>query len=298
MNDTTARYILEIYNQEKLTEELIKKKYRNKALKCHPDKNKSKGSNEEFLELKNAYDYLNTKIGVDTKMNSYSELLYDFLKDCIPINNSSINANANLLNLIIEKISNKYEEKMMNILENIDKGVLLEIYKLIATNDAIFGHIDKRIIEGLKSIIKDRSKNDEIIILNPTIEDLIELNVYKYKINEKQLIIPLWHHKLMYDISNSDIQVECNPVLDDKHFIDEYNNLHIKLELNLLSIWNTTVYEFNIGKKVFEINIDKLTIQHYQKVALKSCGIPRINKRQIYDVSVLGDIILHVYIEL
>jgi len=297
MNDITARRILEIDEEEKLTEELIKKKYRNKALKCHPDKNKSKGSNEQFLDVKNAHDYLNTKIGIDTKINSYSELLYDFLKDRISTNTSCVNTNVNLLNIIIEKLSNKYEDKMMNILENIDKGVLLEIYKLITVNDAIFGYIDKRIIEGLRSIIKDRSKNDEIIILNPTLEDLIEFNVYKYKMNEQQLIIPLWHRKLTYDISNSDIHVECNPVLSDKYFIDEYNNLHIKLELKLLDIWNTTVYEFDIGKKEFEFNINNLTMQHYQKITLTACGIPRINKIQIYDVSVLGDIVIHIYIE-
>jgi len=297
MNDIIARRILEITKEEKLTEELIKKKYRNKALKCHPDKNKSKDSNEQFLDVKNAYDYLNTKIGIETKINSYSELLYDFLKDRISLNTSSVNTNANLLNIIIEKLSNKYEDKIMNILENIDKGVLLEIYKLITANDAIFGHIDKRIIEGLESIIKDRSKNDEIIILNPTLEDLIEFNVYKYKMNEKQLIIPLWHRELTYDISNSDIRVECNPVLSDKHFIDEYNNLHIKLELKLLDIWNTTDYEFAIGKKVFEFKIDKLLLKRYQIITLKACGIPHINRTQIYDVSVLGDIVIHIYIE-
>jgi hypothetical protein len=153
MNDKKARLILEIEEDEKLTELLIKKKYRNKALKCHPDKNKSQHSNEQFVNLKNAHDYLNDKMGLDVKINSYSELLYDFLKERIQLNKSSINTSANLLNIIIEKLSNKCEEKMINILENIDKGVLLDIYKLFITNDAIFGHIDKNILERLKGII-------------------------------------------------------------------------------------------------------------------------------------------------
>ena len=297
MNDKVARCILEIDEHEKLTEELIKKKYRNKALKCHPDKNKSKDSNKQFLELKNSYDYLNDKIGVEAKINSYSELLYDFLKERIKMKNASTNTSADLLNIIIEKLSNKCELKMMNILENIDKGVLLEIYKLIIGNNAIFGHIDKRIIERLKSIIEDRSKNDEMIILNPTLEDLIEFNVYKYKIHGRQLIIPLWHRELTYDISNTDIHVNCNPVLNDEHFIDEYNNIHIKIELKLLDIWNTRQYEFNIGKKVFEFNIDELTIKSYQTVTLPTCGMPLINRRNIYDVSSLGDIVIHIHIE-
>jgi curved DNA-binding protein CbpA len=297
MNDKIARCILEIDEHDKLTEELIKKKYRNKALKCHPDKNKSKDSNEQFLDLKNAYDYLNDKIGVDIKTNSYSELLYDFLKERIKMKNASTNTSADLLNIIIEKLSNKCELKMMNLLENIDKGVLFEIYKLITTNDSIFGHIDKSIIERLKSIIEDRSKNDELIILNPTLDDLIEFNVYKYKIHKQKLIIPLWHRELTYDISNSDIRVKCNPVLNDDNFIDEYNNIHIKLELKLLDIWNKKLYEFNIGKKVFEFNIDKLTIKSYQIITLTACGIPRINCRNIYDITTLGDVVIHINIE-
>jgi len=297
MNDKVARCILEIDDHEKLTEELIKKKYRNKALKCHPDKNKSKDSNKQFLELKNSYDYLNDKIGVEAKINSYSELLYDFLKERIKMKNASTNTSADLLNIIIEKLSNKCELKMMNILENIDKGVLLEIYKLIIGNNAIFGHIDKRIIERLKSIIEDRSKNDEMIILNPTLEDLLEFNVYKYKIREQQLIIPLWHSELIYDISNTDIHINCNPVLNDNHFIDEHNNIHVTLKLKLLDIWNTKVHEFYIGKKSLKLHINKLKLRNYQTITFKSYGIPRINRKQIYDVSVLGDIVIHINIE-
>jgi len=297
MNDKEARNILGINKDEELTEELIKKKYRNKALKYHPDKNKSKDSNDKFIEVKNAHDYLNEKMGVGIKTNSYSELLYDFLKEHIQMKSSKTNASANILNIIIEKLSDKCEVKMMNILENIDKGILMELYKIIMSNDAIFGHIDKSIIEKLKNIIEDRSKNDELIILNPTLEDLIEFNVYKYKIYGRQLIIPLWHRELTYDISNTDIYVKCNPVLNDEHFIDEYNNIHIKIELKLLDIWNTRQYEFNIGKKVFEFNIDELTIKSYQTVTLPTCGMPLINRRNIYDVSSLGDIVIHIHIE-
>ena len=255
MNDKKARSILGINKDEKLTEELIKKKYRNKALKYHPDKNKSKDSNDKFLEVKNAHDYLNDKLGVVIKTNSYSELLYDFLKEHIQMKNT--NTSANILNIIIEKLTDKCEEKMMNILENIDKGILMELYKIIMSNGAIFGHIDKSIIEKLKNIIGDRSRNDEVIILNPTIDDLLEFNVYKCCIHGKQLIIPLWNRELVYDISCSDVYIKCNPVLHDNHFIDEYNNIHVKVALTISDIWNKTIHEVKVGKKVFELKIEE-----------------------------------------
>jgi len=295
MNDKIARSILGINEDEKLTEELIKKKYRNKALKCHPDKNKSKDSNDKFLEVKNAHDYLNDKLGVGIKTNSYSELLYDFLKEHIQMKNTK--TSANLLNIIIEKLTDKCEVKMMNILENIDKGILMELYKIIMSNDAIFGHIDKSIIEKLKNIIGDRSRNDEVIILNPTIDDLLEFNVYKCCIHGKQLIIPLWNRELVYDISCSDIYIKCNPVLHDNHFIDEYNNIHVKVALTISDIWNKTIHEVNVGKKVFELKIEELKMKKYQSLTLKNRGIPRINRKQIYDVSVLGDVVTHIHIE-
>ena len=295
MNDKRARIILGINEDEKLTEELIKKKYRNKALKCHPDKNKSKDSNDKFLEVKNAHDYLNDKLGVGIKTNSYSELLYDFLKEHIQMKNT--NTSANLLNIIIEKLTDKCEVKMMNILENIDKGILMELYRIIMSNDAIFGHIDKSIIEKLKNIIGDRSRNDEVIILNPTIDDLLEFNVYKCCIHGKQLIIPLWNRELVYDISCSDIYIKCNPVLHDNHFIDEYNNIHVKVALTISDIWNKTIHEVNVGKKVFELKIEELKMKKYQSLTLKNRGIPRINRKQIYDVSVLGDVVTHIHIE-
>jgi hypothetical protein len=295
MNDKKARSILGINKDEKLTEELIKKKYRNNALKYHPDKNKSKDSNDKFLEVKNAHDYLNDKLGVGIKTNSYSELLYDFLKEHIQMKNT--NTSANILNIIIEKLTDKCEEKMMNILENIDKGILMELYKIIMSNGAIFGHIDKSIIEKLKNIIDDRSRNDEVIILNPTIDDLLEFNVYKCCIHGKQLIIPLWNRELVYDISCSDVYIKCNPVLHDNYFIDEYNNIHVKVALTISDIWNKTIHEVKVGKKVFELKIEELKMKKYQSLTLKNRGIPRINGKQIYDVSVLGDVVTHIHIE-
>jgi len=295
MNDKKARSILGINKDEKLTEELIKKKYRNNALKYHPDKNESKDSNDKFIEVKNAHDYLNDKLGVGIKTNSYSELLYDFLKEHIQMKNT--NTSANILNIIIEKLTDKYEEKMMNILENIDKGILMELYRIIMSNGAIFGHIDKSIIEKLKNIIDDRSRNDEVIILNPTIDDLLEFNVYKCCIHGKHLIIPLWNRELVYDISCSDVYIKCNPVLHDNHYIDEYNNIHVKVALTISDIWNKTIHEVKVGKKVFELKIEELKMKKYQTLTLKNRGMPRINGKQIYDVSALGDVVIHIHIE-
>jgi len=296
MNVKTARIILDIKDNEELTEELIKKKYRIKALKYHPDKNKSVDTKDQFINVKNAYELLSKHRGIEYKINSYSELLYDFIKDTTNMKNG-MNISANLFNIIIEKLSHKCEEKIIKILENIDKGTLYEIYHIITQNNGLFDYIDNDMIEKLKNIIGDRSRNDEVIILNPTIDDLLEFNVYKCCIHGQQLIIPLWNRELVYDISCSDIYIKCNPVLHDNHFIDECNNIHVKVELTISDIWNKTIHKVNVGKKVFELNIEELKMKEYQSLTLENCGMPRINRTQIYDVSVLGDVVTHIHIE-
>jgi len=69
------------------------------------------------------------------------------------------------------------------------------------------------------------------------------------------------------------------------------------LEIKLLDIWNTSIYKFVIGKKEYEFEIDKLKMRPYQTITLKACGMPRINTINIYDVSELGNIVMHVHIE-
>jgi hypothetical protein len=86
-------------------------------------------------------------------------------------------------------------------------------------------------------------------------------------------------------------------VLHDNHFIDEYNNIHVKVALTISDIWNKTIHEVKVGKKVFELKIEELKMKKYQSLTLENCGIPRINGKQIYDVSVLGDVVTHIHIE-
>ena len=57
----------------------------------------------------------------------------------------------------------------------------------------------------MKRILQEKMENDNIIILTPDINDLLEDNIYKLEIVNETLYIPLWHHELYFDISNSDL---------------------------------------------------------------------------------------------
>ena len=69
MNKTDAYSILNIEQNELLTELLLKTKYRKACLKCHPDK--PGGTSGSFIKVKEAHDYLKNE---DNSKINYSEL--------------------------------------------------------------------------------------------------------------------------------------------------------------------------------------------------------------------------------
>ena len=89
----------------------------------------------------------------------------------------------------------------------------------------------------------------------PNLNHLLRKEVYYLK--EHDLYIPLWHRELLF----KNIVIHINPILPDNVFIDSENNIHI---------YGASHSSVEKGK-----------------------GIPLLNKN-IYDYSVLSDIIYHV----
>ena len=76
MNKTDAYSILNIEPNELLTELLLKTKYRKACLKYHPDK--SGGSSESFIKVKEACDYLKNEVVVEEPLQYYVQMLKNF----------------------------------------------------------------------------------------------------------------------------------------------------------------------------------------------------------------------------
>ena len=164
---------------------------------------------------------------------------------------------------------------------------------------------EKQFIENRKKINNNPIYSDEDetdkLILKPTLNDLWENNVYKYTKNGKKLIIPLWHHELVYDIDGEDFSVKMNPRMPSGNFwLDENNNLHQFCEFTISDLWDDAVaetgYNISFGKKNFVFYPCQLKMKTHQKWVWENQGISKVQRDAIFDISRRANVILHINI--
>lgn len=283
MNEMRARHILGIDNGIKFTPELLKRQYRINALRYHPDRNPSPDANDQFRSVHEAYEFLSeTKSPVEN--TSYVDLLKEFLGNRSPV-----------IHMIIAKLSNMCEDKAMRLLNSIDKLILLDIYKLLISNREIL-NIPETFIEEIRKILISKTQGDERIILNPSLDDLWNDNVYKLVVEQRTFLVPLWHHELVYDNSGCDLYIKCNPILPDNVEIDENNNLVVTLGYKMADLLQTEEVHVVIGERGFSFRPDELRVMKHQRLIRNSMGIARIKPKNVYDISIRSDVIFDIQI--
>lgn len=293
MNYYKAVEILQLDN-DIINEETIKKKYRMAALIYHPDKNKSPDANEKFQQIQNAYEFLmktHNNVNYNTKSETnYKDILLAFLKNIFKDNFED--NNINILFLIFYKLTELCEIKAFEYIEKIDKQILIKIYNVLYKYYKVF-NISEDFIFKFKKVLDEKMKNDSYIILNPSLDDLLDDKVYKLTIDERLFWIPLWHHELIYDISGSDLYVQCYPILPDNITIDENNDITVKIKYSIQEIFEMKNLSFTIGNREYTYPIENMFIRKLQTIYIKE-GIPQINTSNIYDISKRGYIFIEI----
>jgi hypothetical protein len=176
--------------------------------------------------------------------------------------------------------------------EDLSKDNILEIYSFLYKNKDVL-YISNETLELVSLVIKEKYKNDRVFILNPSIKDLLDNNIYKLYVDEQLYLVPLWHNELYFD---NDIIVICKPELPDKLTIDEDNNIYYEVAIpftkeNLLVHKD---FQFEICGNIFKIPIDKLNIRYEQFYVLKNQGISKIIDENIYSIDNKSDIIVKI----
>lgn len=288
-----------------ITHKTLKKKYHCMALRHHPDKNGNTiEATQYFQNINDSYEYL---LQIIKKSNNYFDSDIDLEKKDVNLGDkneylfllslfiSSIIKSTSSKNIanILETIMNGCKEISLKIFEEIDKDTSLEIYQFLCNYKAIL-YISDDILLKVKDVILEKYKNDKIFILNPSIDDLFDDNIYKLMVEDKLYLVPLWHNEIYFDGNGYDIIVYCIPIIDNIT-IDENNNIYyeLKIEFNKDNLLNKNYITFMLGKKQFTIPIDKLQMKTVQFYTFKQEGISQINENgNIYNTLKKTDIIV------
>lgn len=285
-----------------LSLEELKRKYRLKALKYHPDKNKSPDAVAKFQEIQSSYEYLLKSHSfmmddqdeddddpyMEKNAPKYVSILFSFLKNVLKEDNYTT-----LIYTVLGKVATACEATVLENLEKLDKHTLQKIYEIARTYREVL-HVDLDFLEKVEAIVSAKKQNEKSIIMNPLIDDLLENNLYKMTVEGNTLVIPLWHHELVYDISGVDLYVKCSPILPDNIRLDEDNNVHISVEYNIDTIWGKEYVEVPLGKYTYPLELKLLKFTEEQTVIFVKQGISRINTKEMYDISRKSDVYVHV----
>lgn len=322
MDFRKAFEILEIdtnkVSYQDITYEYVKKRYHKLALQYHPDKNSNIESKEKFQKIDEAYRFLKEEIEFIHKNdhsftqetfsgsneNDYIYFLSMFLQGILQGHSSKI---IDMITNIIKKIVVGCQKVTIHWFEDLDKETCIQIYEFLSTYRNIL-YINEDVLSKVREIILEKCKNDHVYILNPSIDDLLEQNVYKLMIDHEIYFVPLWHinSDIIYDKvnkSNDDLDnktkdkqnndpndekrekreteeiiVRCIPELPENIWIDEEENIHFLKTINPFefSLYDNKTILLYIGKKGFEIPIQELFIKRKQIYVFHGEGISRI----------------------
>ena len=280
----------------------VKRNYYKLSLKWHPDKNTSINSTKKFQEIAEAYEFLKIYLDLENGNETNETNENDFLNMCNHFLSSLIETtktmtgnritNEQIMN-ILKQLTTKCEKVSIKLFEGIDKESSILLFNYLVSYADILS-ISQETLNEIKNVIELKMKNDNIIILNPNIENLLNDEVYVLTFEDKTYYIPLWHNELIYDTTKGKLIVKIEPELSPHLEIDDNNNIIVNLTTKINSLLVNEKLIFKLGEKVFQMTSENLRIKKKQQFFLKNKGLTRINYSELYNIKKKADIIVNL----
>ena len=302
-----------ITNIQHISYNELKKHYHIQALLYHPDKNSNtenstlifQNINCAFRLLKglisehdlSANDLSSNDLSANELNNddSYNNLLINFINNVI----NYYNNNNNVLNL--EEIKLEADKHLTIFLEtlfsNLSLIILEDIYLVLAKFNTS-SLLTNKIVNIIKKLIISILEKNAIYIINPTISNLLNSDIYKLTIANEYVYVPLWHNELAFE--NAIIKIY--PLLVSNVYLDSSNIIHYTYKNKFSTLLENIANNVNsliitIDNNIYSIAINNLKLSKYQTYILENQGIPVINSNNILDNSVKSSIIFHIYLD-
>jgi len=314
-----ARNIIGVSRDVSLPE--LKKRYHILALKLHPDKNgNTPEATAAFQQLNAAYRTLLLEVDAGAnddgargekcageEAEAYSNIFMNFIKSLFSKNHNIKNdTDARIPPVLMEllhRIVHDYASVSVGaVLDSLDPTTLFQLYETLEQYNAAV-RMDARIFEEITRIIREKMQKNNIIILNPSLKDVIQNNISVVQFEGHTFYVPLWHSELHYHVDGSDKQliVRCVPALPDHMSIDANNELHIDVRADIKELLNSSSEVLRIplyDSECLEIPVRELRIVARQTLHLpnNTFGVSLICANDIYDVRHKAPICVHVWL--
>jgi len=254
----------------------LNKRYHLLALKHHPDKASPDSSvndtTERFKEINDAHKRVRSYFySSDTDNYNYeTETGYDsilqlFIRTILVKMSASASAtgaaaDASAVQSLIQLIITKGIQSGITMFRNMEKHSCITIYDILSKNQDLFG-ISREMMDELSHIVEEKTGEDLVVRLNPSLLDMLLDRVYILQENGHTYYIPLWHSELHFKKATAaaaddalehdhEVIVLCDPELPENINIDDDNNVFISLDVDIRELFVKQIIPVYINDEV------------------------------------------------
>jgi hypothetical protein len=175
---------------------------------------------------------------------------------------------ATAIQSLIHMIITKGIQSGITLFRNMEKHSCITIYELLSKNQDLFG-ISREMMDELFRIVEEKTREDIVVRLNPSLLDMLLDRVYILRENGHTYYIPLWHSELHFKKAqpaneslkdehehehehehDHEVVVLCDPELPDNVNIDDDNNIFISIDVDIRELFIKQIVPVYINDEV------------------------------------------------